>query len=320
MKVILLGATGLIGSAFAQAALRRGFQLLAIGFGNRPALPDPHQNFQIDLRESHALERMVFDHFPDVIVNAAAYSHAAALEGVTDAQARLLNVELPERLAQLAHHISARFYHLSTDTVFDGTHAPYRTTDVPNPQTPYAQLKAESEKQVLAFGGYESTVLRLSVVNGNSPAGNRSLHEKLFHRWMAGEETILYTDEIRQPCLADNVADLLVELCERPNLHGLFHWAGADALSFYEIGRRIAAHFGLPESLAVAGAQPADPALRRGDLSLVLAPLEGKVKTRPLTFDEQLDRLIVPEACRAWFEKTSSKPLPPRRLIKGVDF
>lgn len=320
MKVILLGATGLIGNAFAQAALRRGFQLLAVGFGRQSALPAPHQNFQIDLREPHALERLVFDHFPDVIVNAAAYSHSAALAGVPDEQAQLLNVTLPERLAQFAHHISARFYHLSTDTVFDGTRAPYRTTDMPNPQSPYARLKAESEKQVLKFGGYESTVLRLSVANGNSLAGNRSLHEKLFHRWMAGEQTVLYTDEIRQPCLADNVGDLLVELCERPNLHGLFHWAGADALSFYEIGRRIAAHFGLPESLVTAGTQPADPARRRGDLSLVLDPLEGKVKTRPLPFDEQLAFLNVPEACRTWYEKTANKPLPPRRLVKGVDF
>ncbi len=320
MKVLLTGATGLLGNAFAQSALRRGFEVLAVGFQKKPALPTPSRNFQIDLREEHALERLVFDHFPEVIVNAAAYSHPRAVAQAAPGMARMLNVEFPAKLAQYAHHIGARLYHLSTDMVFDGLKAPYRTTDDPHPLTEYGKLKLEGEKEVLKFGGYESTVLRVTMANGNSPEGNRSIHERLFYRWMNGETTELYTDEIRQPCLADNVGDLLAELCERPNLHGIFHWAGSDALSAHEIGRRIAAHFGLPETLVTQGEMPADGEHRRGDLSFVLDPLEGKVKTRPLPFDEQLSQLAVPPQCRAWYEAHSAKKLPPKRFVKGVDF
>ena len=320
MKVLLTGATGLLGNAFAQAATRRGFQVLAVGFQHQPNLPPPHQNFQIDLRKEHALERLVFDHFPDVIVNAAAYSHPQAVSAAEPGMARLLNVALPAKLAQYAHHISARLYHLSSDLVFDGLKPPYRTTDTPHPLTEYGRLKLEGEQEVLKFGGYESTVLRITAVNGNSPEGNRSIHERLFQRWMKGEKTELYTDEIRQPCLADNVGDLLVELCERPNLHGIFHWAGAEALSAYEMGRRIALHFGLPESWTIPCEMPADAEHRRGNLSFVLDPLEGKVKTRPLSFDEQLSQLIVPPPCRQWYQAHSAKKLPPKRFVKGVDF
>lgn len=310
----------MIGSAIAQSAVRRGFQLMAAGYTQLPTLPAPHQNFQIDLHVPDALDRIIFDTFPDVIINAAGYASEQSLATVDADKAHALNVALPERLAQLAHHVSARFYHLSSDQVFDGTTAPYRTTDMPSPQTDYAKLKAESEKQVLRYGGYESTVLRLGLINGNSPSGQSSIHERLLHRWMAGETTRLFDDEICQPTLSDNVGDLLAELCERPNLHGLFHWAGAQSLSFYEMGRRIAEHFGLPQSLVCPITRAENTAPHRGDVSLLLAPLEGKVKTRPLPFEEQLSALRVPEACRPWVSAHSSKPLLPRRFVKGVDF
>ena len=49
----------------------------------------------------------------------------------------------------------------------------------------------------------------------------------------------LFDDEFRQPCSADNVASVVVELLERPNLNGLFHWAGSEVITRYELGLRI---------------------------------------------------------------------------------
>ncbi len=320
MKILLAGATGLIGNAVAQAAMRRGFEVMAVGFNRKPDLPPPHKSYQIDLRDPLALERLVFDHFPDVIINAAAYSSQRLMQGQDELLVHALNVGFPARLAQLAHHISARFYHFSTDMVFSGKHAPYRTTDLPHPNTEYGRLKLESEREVLKYGANEATVLRITLTNGNSPGGNRSFHERLFNRLMAGETPVFYTEEIRQPGLADNIGDLVTELCERPNLHGIFHWAGAEALNAYEMAACVLKHFGLPENLIKKAKCADEPAQRVGDLSLILQPLASKVKTQPPTFEQQLETLQVSESCRAWFEKNSSKKAPPKRFVKGVDF
>ena len=331
MKVLLTGATGLVGHAVMRAVLERGHEVLAIGHERLPELPvaaaakKQASARQLDLTDAAALDRLMLDYYPEAIINCAALSSQGSVEK-NPALAEKLNVALPRRLAQMAHHLSTRLLHLSTDFVFDGEGGPYRSTDVPNPRTLYGQLKLMAEKEVLRYGGDFVVVLRITVVNGNSPTGARSVHEKLFHTWAEGKVATAFTDELRQPVSAINVADVLTELLERPNLHGLFHWAGPDTLSRYDLARGILKHFGLPESLvksARAADQP-DAEARPRSLELVLPPLLGKLKATPTPFAQQLDELVVPAACREWYEKAraanGSVPTAPRRLVQGKDF
>ncbi len=330
MKILLTGASGLVGHAAMQAALARGHEVLAVGRERLPVPPiaaaagKKALTVQCDLADDGALDRLAFDYYPDVIINAAAVSNQAAAAAQPEL-AEKLNVALPRRLAQIAHHLSARLLHLSTDFVFDGSHGPYRSTDVPMPRNLYGQLKLMAEKEVLRFGSDFVVVLRITVVNGNSPTGTRGLHEKLFHTWAAGKIATLFTDEIRQPVSVLNVADVLTELAERPNLHGIFHWAGPDLLSRYEMGAAFLKHFNLPENLitpALAADTP-DADQRPRKLELILPPLLGKLRATPTPFIEQLDELSVPAACQAWYEKnrlTGSSPAAPKRLVQGKDF
>jgi len=68
--------------------------------------------------------------------------------------------------------------------------------------------------------------------------------------WAAGRTAKLYTDELRQPCTAENLAEVMVELCERRDLRGVFHWAGAELLSRHALGMRLRDHFKLTEKQA----------------------------------------------------------------------
>jgi dTDP-4-dehydrorhamnose reductase len=151
-----------------------------------------------------------------------------------------------------------------------------------------------------------AVILRVPLLSGNSLTAQRSLHERLFTAWAAGKTPQVYTDEYRQPCSADNLAELMVEILERNDVRGLFHWAGADLLSRHELARRIRAHFKLSDTAAPLAA------IHRGDharaaakrparLGLDLKPLAGVVKTPIETFAAQLDQFIIPPACRAWY-------------------
>ncbi|HEY5553225.1 MAG TPA: sugar nucleotide-binding protein, partial [Opitutaceae bacterium] len=200
--------------------------------------------------------------------------------------------------------LSCRFVHISSEQVFDGTHPPYARADAPSPVNTYGRQKVESEQLVHAAAPDFSATVRAPLLMGNSLGGTRSVHEGLFANWSAGRSVRLYTDEVRQPCTADNLADVLVELCERGDLNGVFHWAGAEALSRFELGSRIARHFGVPavgriETALLAGSPAA--ALRPANLALDLKPLAGFLKTRVQTIDEQLETLRVPLAARAWW-------------------
>lgn len=304
MRILLTGASGLVGSNVAVAAHRRGHQVHGLtGTWTGPMLPGLRSTARIDLAHLEALTAAVLEFFPDAIINAAAFSEIARCEADPDGS-RVLNVRVPARLAEIAHHLGCRFVHISSDQVFDGTRAPYSFDDPTAPRGAYAVQKVESEKAVVAAAPDYAAIVRAPLLLGNSAGGRRSVHERLLADWAAGRTTRLFTDEIRQPCTADNLADVLVELCERPDLKGVFHWGGADRISRHELGSRIAAHFGfVPDGRIEAGTLAGSPLAgsRPANLSMDLRPLAGLLKTRVQSLDEQLDGLGIPVALRSWW-------------------
>lgn len=306
MTVFLTGASGLVGSAFARAAAHRGHRVIGVVGTSCDRIQGAVETLRIDLADEGATTTAVLDVFPQAIVNCAAVSMPDACEA-DPARSHALNVALPATLARLAHHVSARMVHLSSEQVFDGEAVkPYRRDDTPSPINLYGRQKIESERAVHETAPEFAVTLRPPLLTGNSLAGGRSLHERLFIDWMEGRTPRLFTDEMRQPCLADNLADVMVELCERNDLRGVYHWAGSELMSRHEIAVRVRAHFklGEEESPIVATLRSDNPAAARKRprcLALDCAPLSGLLKTRQQSFAEQLAELKIPPSCRGWY-------------------
>ena len=289
MKILLTGSSGLLGHAYAQAAVRRGHSVTALYNQNRPIADGLARTIQLDASEPEELTKIAIELWPDAIVNCAAISNATSVEA--DAmRAEKINVALPRLLAQLSTHLGARLLHVSTDMVFDGqSEQPYRSTDMPAPTNLYGQTKLMAEREVLEHNPEDPVVLRIPILMGNSPGGRRSLHEKLIAAIQAGKKPKLFCDEMRQPCSASNVAEVLLELTERRDLHGLFHWAGSETLSRFEMGQRILKHFGLPLDAIESVCRDDDS--RPARLTFNLNPIVSKLKTKPIDFAAQLDEL-----------------------------
>lgn len=293
MKILLTGASGLLGHAYAQAAVRRGHSVTALYNANLPHADGLAGTVQLDGAEPEALTGLGLELWPDVIVNCAAVSNPASVDA-DPKLAEKINVALPRFLAQLSTHLGARLLHVSTDMVFDGhSAAAYRSTDMPSPTNLYGQTKLMAEREVLEHNPEDPIVLRIPILMGNSPSGQRSVHEKLIAAIHAGERPKLFCDEIRQPCSASNVAEVLLELTERRDLHGLFHWAGSETLSRFEMGQRILKHFGLPLDAVESICQSDDPSYagRPSNLTFNLHPIVSKLKTKPVDFEAQLEEL-----------------------------
>jgi dTDP-4-dehydrorhamnose reductase len=220
----ITGAGGLIGRHLLDAAPRCAPNWRAVGLTRD----------QLDLSDFTAVSRR-FDHDrPALIVHCAALSRSAACE-TNPVLARRLNVELTAHLAGLAREIPFVFF--STDLVFDGRKAPYQEPDPVQPLGVYAETKAAAESIVLAHPGH--TVIRTSLNGGTSPTGDRAFNEEMRRAWQAGRSLRLFTDEFRCPIPAAVTARAVWELvgCERP---GLYHLAGRERLSRWQIGELIA--------------------------------------------------------------------------------
>jgi dTDP-4-dehydrorhamnose reductase len=301
MKILLTGASGLLGHAYAQAAIRRGHSVTALYHQNPPLADGLAQSIQLNAAQPEALTSLCLEMWPEVIVNCAAISAPASVDA-DPKLAEKVNVALPRLLAQLATHLGARLLHISSDMVFDGQSSEaYRSTDMPCPTNLYGQTKLIAEREVLEHNPEDPVVLRIPILMGNSPSGQRSVHEKLLAAIHAGQCPKLFCDEIRQPCAASNVADVLLELSERRDLHGIFHWAGSEKLSRFEMGQRILKHFGLPLDSIQSVCQSDDPAHagRPRNLTFNLHPIVSKLKTQPVNFDAQLEELTRVEPLNA---------------------
>jgi dTDP-4-dehydrorhamnose reductase len=305
MKILLTGASGLVGSNFARAAARRGHHVVGVVGAFPGELAGLAEKRQVDLTASDSLTRLTLEIFPDVIVNAAAISEPAVCER-EPARSAAMNVALPAQLAQLARHLSARLIHLSSEQVFDGTHSiPYVPDDPVAPINLYGRQKIESEKAVISTAPDLSAIIRAPLLMGNSPGGRRGVHERLLTDWSLGRAAKLYVDEFRQPCTAENLADVMLELVERPDIRGIFHWAGTESLSRFDLGQRIRDHFRLPTARAplipvTRAENPEVSAQRQRTLPLDISTLRGRLKTPAQSVGQQLATLQAPASCHAW--------------------
>ena len=262
----ITGANGLIGNYLVRIAPKSA----------------PHRRVRaltrndFDLLDFDAVRREFQKDKPQLVI------HCAAVSTITGAQAdpglaRRVNVEVTRLLAELA--AEAQFIFFSTDLVFDGRKGNYGESDAPNPLHIYGETKAAAEQVVLKNQGH--TVVRLSINGGISRPGNRGFNEQLHQAWKSGGTMKLFTDEFRSPLPAVETARAVWELAEK-RCHGLFHVAGADKLSRWQIGQLLAGrHPELKASMEPASARDFAGPPRALDTSLNVAKVQ-KVLSTPL--------------------------------------
>jgi len=191
----------------------------------------------LDLTDGSAVRAAFRRQEPQFVIHCAALSRSPECEA-RPALARQLNVEITARLAELAAEIPLVF--LSTDLVFDGSVGHYDETAPVSPLGVYAETKAAAEQVVL--GNPKHTVLRLSLNGGTSPTGDRGFNEQMRRAWQAGQTVRLFADEFRSPMAAEVTAQAIWELADR-NGPGLYHVAGSERLSRWQIGQLLAARW-----------------------------------------------------------------------------
>ena len=223
----ITGAGGLIGSHLVRAAAQHAPEWSVV----------PITREKVDLSDSAAVARLFAAEPPQLIIHCAAISRVGDCE-TNPELAEAVNVRATRHLCELGAEIPLVFF--STDLVFDGTKGDYVETDPVNPICVYAESKVRGEEWVLKNSRH--TVVRTSLNAGVSPTGNRSFTEDMRRAWERGQTLSLFMDEFRNPIPASVTARAVWELV-RSNRPGLYHLAGSERLSRWEIGQIIASQW-----------------------------------------------------------------------------
>ncbi len=243
MKLLITGASGLLGINLAMEAMRE-HEVIGVDRGKLKSAP--FQMRQADLLHSSAIHSVIDATRPDWLINCAALADLEQCEEYPD-RARILNSEIPHELAIICAKKDIRFVHISTDAVFDGTkEGIYTEEDDPSPPGIYSQTKLEGERAV-GQANPQAIIARVNFF-GWSLDGRRSLGEFFVHNLSEEKNVSGFTDIVFCPMFVNHTIRLLLEMLQR-NLSGLYHVVGGQAMSKYQFGVEIARTFGLREHL-----------------------------------------------------------------------
>jgi dTDP-4-dehydrorhamnose reductase len=261
MRLLILGATGMFGSAL-HRVLAASSDLETWGtLRDRSALrffePADHPRLLtgVDVTDSHALTVAFATARPDVVINAVGVVKQLAAAD-DPLQVLPINALLPHRLAALCAVAGARLVHVSTDCVFSGRRGGYTEDDPSDAEDLYGKSKAIGEvvdqPHVLTLRtsgiGHELTT-RLGLVEWFLSAKGP----------VKGYRRAIYTG-LPWTELAAVIRD---HVLPRPDLHGLLQ-VSSDPISKHDLLRLIAQAYGRPTVIVPDDAVAIDRSLDSG--------------------------------------------------------
>ena len=184
-----------------------------------------------------------------------------------------INVEGPKNVIRACKQIDSKLIFMSTDFVFDGEKKGYYIEDdIPNPISHYAKTKLDAELAIIN-SDIDYLICRTAVLYGWNK-------EKLnFVTWVLkklqnNERINIVTNQINNPTYVRNLAEIILKLIEK-KASGIYHTAGDDALSRYEIAIKCAEVFEHDKKLINPIGSMNQVAIRPKNASLNVAKLKS---------------------------------------------
>lgn len=293
--LLIFGANGTLGRAFAHLCRMRGLPVQLLG------------RVDVDISDADAVEAAMVRWKPWAVVNAAGFVR------VDDAQTQPRqwrdNVLGPSTLARACVRNRVKLLTYSSDQVFDGTKdRPYVESDAVNPLNAYGQAKADAERRVLQQDP-EALVVRTAAFFGPwdphnfLTVGLQSLSEG--RRWRAACDQVVSPTYVRD--LVMSSLDLLID-----GEHGIWHLANQGSTSWSDFAVKAARRCDLDTSLidAVAGCETGQVAPRPSRVAL-----ESERGTIMPTLDDALTRYFIERETEGLPVAESSSDVAHLRLV-----
>jgi len=188
---------------------------------------------ELDVSDDASVRHTFADFGPTLVINCAAFHNVEVCETEQD-QAYAINAGAVARLARLAAEQDARFVHLSTNYVFDGTaSAPYTEDSIPAPRSIYAISKLAGEFAALGYAR-DALVVRtagLYGLHGSASKGGNFVVRMLARAREQGTLNVV-ADQLLTPTFTADLSAAILTAVEA-NATGTLHLTNAGATSWH---------------------------------------------------------------------------------------
>ncbi len=239
-QILITGATGTLGQAFAGACRIRG---LAYTLTGRATLA---------IDDAAQVAAVLDQHRPWAVINAAGWVRVDDAEENASACMRA-NADGAAILALACAERGIHYTTFSSDLVFDGKHARgYLESDQPSPLSVYGRSKAEAELRVGRAGG-RALIIRTAAFFSPYDPYNFAAHVE---RTLRERQVVQAAgDYVITPAFVPDLVDACLDLIVDDEV-GIWHLTNQEPVSWLEFARLIANAFELDADLI----EPASPA------------------------------------------------------------
>ena len=231
-KLLLTGATGLLGCKLYPYLKEQGFCVIGHGYTTTA-------DVNCDLCCKQSTEQLLDIVRPQLIINLVALTSVVKCEE-NPQNAYLLNVKTLENIvAWIKEHPDVQLIHLSTDQMYDGP-GEHKEDDIALLNT-YAFSKYCAE---LVARQVRSTVLRTNFFGHSRLPRKKSFSDWLINSFEEQVPIKLFTDIFFSPLSFDTLQEIIVKIIKKP-VPGVFNLGSRDGMSKRDFGMALARHFSL---------------------------------------------------------------------------
>lgn len=227
MKVLILGAKGMLGQDLAQVFADK-----------KPILWDKKE---LDITKEQEVKKSIFSLKPQLIINAAAYTDVEKAE-TNPGLAKKINGLAVQYLAETARATKATFIHFSTDYIFEGTKKEgYKEDDLPkNPPNTYGQSKLLGEKLLLASGA-KYYLIRTSWLFGpkKKKPKYKNFVQTILDLGQQRRVLKVVNDQFGKPTFTWDLAQATRKIWQDHLPFGIYHRTNEPETTWYHFARQI---------------------------------------------------------------------------------
>jgi dTDP-4-dehydrorhamnose reductase len=286
-RIVITGASGLLGSNLTLAAADAGHSVTAL-YGGHEFHPPGVASCGGDLLDEPWVDATITSASPDCVIHCAALTDIDRCEA-DPARAHAVNVEATLLVAKASQRCGARFVYVSTDAVFDGAQGHYSEDSSTAPVNEYGRSKLLGERAAQE-GASDPLVIRTNMFGWNCRQ-KTSLAEWILGRLRSGDVVPGFTDIVFSPLLVNDLAVVMLGLLEA-GVTGLYNVGSRQAMSKYEFAREVAVAYGFdPQAVAPTEIGASGLTTRRPlNTSLRVGKAEGALRCTMPSIQGGVDR------------------------------
>lgn len=232
MKILIIGSTGLVGSAIKEECKERNIEILC-----------PTHN-DLDITINKKLEQYIKEHKPSIIINSAAI--AGNKQSLVDKKKTYnINTKAVKNLTDICVREDILLVHMSSSSIFNGKRNIYFEDSKANPISYYGRTKYLAELYIKNNCSLYY-IIRLPLIFGDRNNSSIGVLDKFINEIKDGKSLRIATDKIQSCGYSCDIAKEIMNIIIKEEDYGTYHLRNKGNVSLYKFIKTVNKYMGKP--------------------------------------------------------------------------